>query len=101
MTWLLQLGDYTDGGLLDAALSDLSAAVGGDAVFGLLVGGWGVVNPAVDPSRQRRHQAQEHDHLSDAAVPGRQDGDHQATNQGRQDGRRRQPAAGGQVEAQQ
>jgi len=39
MSVLLQLGDYTDGGLLDAALSDLSAAVGGDAVFGLLVGG--------------------------------------------------------------
>jgi hypothetical protein len=35
----LQLGDYTDGGLLDAALNDLAAAVGGDAVFGLLVGG--------------------------------------------------------------
>jgi hypothetical protein len=39
MTVLLQLGDYTDGGLLEAALNDLAAAVGGDAVFGLLVGG--------------------------------------------------------------
>ena len=36
---ILQLGDYTSGGLLEAALTDLSAAVGGDAVFGLLVGG--------------------------------------------------------------
>jgi len=35
----LQLGDYTSGGLLEAALNDLAAAVGGDAVFGLLVGG--------------------------------------------------------------
>lgn len=35
----LQLGDYTSGNLLKAALNDLAAAVGGDVVFGLLVGG--------------------------------------------------------------
>jgi len=34
-----ELHDYIDGGLLDAALGDLAAAVGGDGVFGLLVGG--------------------------------------------------------------
>lgn len=33
------LSDYTSGGLLDAALNDLAAAVGGQQVFGLLVGG--------------------------------------------------------------
>jgi len=57
MTWLLQLGDYTDGGLLDAALSDLAAAVGGDAVFGLLVGGVLLLSfylPAAAAWRRRR-----------------------------------------------
>lgn len=39
MYQLLQLSDYTSGGLLKAALTDLAAAVGGDANFGLLVGG--------------------------------------------------------------
>jgi hypothetical protein len=37
-TILLQLSDYTDGGLLDAALADLAGAVGGQASFGLIVG---------------------------------------------------------------
>jgi len=36
---LLQLSDYTSGGLLEAALNDLAAAVGGQEMFGLLVGG--------------------------------------------------------------
>lgn len=36
---VLQLSDYTSGGLLEAALNDLAAAVGGDGVFGLLAGG--------------------------------------------------------------
>lgn len=38
MQILLQLSDYTDGGLLRAALTDLAEAVGGQAVFGLLGG---------------------------------------------------------------
>jgi hypothetical protein len=34
-----ELSEYADGGLLDAALGDLAAAVGGEQMFGLLVGG--------------------------------------------------------------
>jgi len=37
---LLQgLSDYTDGGMLEAALADLTAAVGGELTFGVLIGG--------------------------------------------------------------
>jgi hypothetical protein len=35
---VLQLDKYLDGGMLEAALADLAAAVGGEAVFGLLAG---------------------------------------------------------------
>lgn len=37
--WLLQnITHYTDGKMFEAALADLAAAVGGQEVFGLLVG---------------------------------------------------------------